>query len=328
MTQARLLWLPDVLRDAGCTVIEHDGWKTRSRPSGDFDPKGIMLHHDASPAGASSTAVHVIINGRTGLPGPLSQLWLDYWGRWHIVAAGRANHAGLGQWGDCPTNAGNAYFLGIESDHTTDEQWTGDQEDYGTRGVVALCDKLGIRGDAATLRKRLCAHKEYAPNRKADPHPMNMANFRATILRGAQPITPQPQEPEEGFVDQVRMSSDTEQVVKAGQWVTLRTQDEADGGPFYAATKGRANFVLTMALTTKSGLTPGKSLMLRAINQIGTTEIKGVHPIEQYSPTDAGPQHFAYTAQGLVAEGQWLRVQLNADEEVTITKAETRVTTW
>lgn len=335
MSQDRLTWLADVLRAAGVPVVEHAGWKSRGRPTGDFHPRGIMLHHDASPAGASSGAVDVILNGRAGLPGPLSQLWLDYAGRWHVVAAGRANHAGIGQWGSCPANAGNAYFLGIETDHTANEQWSAGQSEYGIRGLIALCDKLGIRDNATELRKWLCAHKEYAPTRKVDPDPLNMTTLRATVLRGIQPVTPVDPDPvpdrpdqEDGFVDQIIMTSTTEQTVQGGTWSTLRTQDEADQAPFFAALSGPTKFVLTLAVTTRAGATPGKSVMLRAVNTEGTDTIKHAHPIEQCTATDDGPQHFAYTAQGDVPAGQWLRVQINPDEDLTITRTDTRVTSW
>ena len=82
-----------MLRDAGCKVVEEPGWKTRGRPR-PFAPIGIMLHHDASPAGETSNGADVIVNGRPGLEGPLGNLWLAYDGTWHCCAAGSANHAG------------------------------------------------------------------------------------------------------------------------------------------------------------------------------------------------------------------------------------------
>lgn len=187
------LWLPDVLRDAGCPVVEEDGWRTRGRPGGTWEPMGIILHHDASPAGETSHGVNVILNGRPGLSGPLSQLWLDYDGRWHIVAAGRANHAGLGKWGDIPQDRGNEFMIGIETDHTTNEAWTLAQNRSGIRGLIALSDHLNIRTDATRLRKRLIGHKEWAPDRKIDPDPLNMSALRSVVLAGEN--TTRPNEP-------------------------------------------------------------------------------------------------------------------------------------
>jgi len=178
-------WLADVLRDAGCPVVEEPGWQTRGRPGGSFTPRGIMLHHDASPPGSTSSGPDVIINGRPDLAGPLAQLWLSYTGTWHVCAAGRANHAGGGSWHDIPDDDANSHTIGIETDHTANEDWTGAQFDYGTRGLIALCDRLGIRTDAATLKDWLLAHKEWAPGRKVDPDPLDMDDLRGLILTGA-----------------------------------------------------------------------------------------------------------------------------------------------
>jgi hypothetical protein len=172
-----LTWLADVLRAAGCTVVEEGDWKHRGR-DGSFDPKAIMMHHDASPAGETSNGVDVIINGRPGLEGPLSQLWLDFDGRWHVVAAGRANHAGEGgPWGVIAHDQGNRDSIGIETDHTTDEKWSDPQRSEGLRGVHALCEHMGI-DTAAEIDRAVTAHKEYAAGRKIDPDPMDMDNAR------------------------------------------------------------------------------------------------------------------------------------------------------
>jgi len=175
-----LTWLADVLREAGCTVIEEDGWKTRGR-DGAFAPKAIMLHHDASPKGETSNGVDVIRDGRPGLAGPLSQLWLSYDGVWHVVAAGRANHAGEGgPWGVISTDDGNGDAIGIETDHTTDEKWTDPQRSEGLRGVHALAQKLGIT-TREEIDRAITAHKEYAAGRKIDPDPMDMNAARAKL---------------------------------------------------------------------------------------------------------------------------------------------------
>jgi N-acetylmuramoyl-L-alanine amidase len=172
-----LTWLAEVLRTAGCTVVEEDGWKTRGR-DGSFSPKAIMLHHDASPPGETSNGVDVIRDGRPGLDGPLSQLWLAYDGTWHVVAAGRANHAGEGgPWGVIAHDQGNRDAIGIETDHTTDEKWTDGQRSEALRGVHALCKHLAIT-TRDEIDRAVTAHKEYAPTRKGDPDPMNMDNAR------------------------------------------------------------------------------------------------------------------------------------------------------
>jgi len=74
---------------------------------------------------------------------------------------GRANHAGEGQWHDCPRDEGNTYFIGIETDHTVDELWTAGQRSAALAGVAALCDRLGIRtrdglADYDTIKSEEC----------------------------------------------------------------------------------------------------------------------------------------------------------------------------
>ena len=190
-----LTWLADVLRTAGCTVVEEDGWKTRGR-DGSFSPKAIMLHHDASPAGETSNGVDVIRDGRPDLEGPLSQLWLAYDGTWHVVAAGRANHAGEGgPWGVIAHDQGNRDAIGIETDHTTDEKWTDGQRSEALRGVHALCKHLAIT-TRDEIDRAITAHKEYAPDRKIDPDPMDMdrardqlANYSGGGLLGMSTVT-------------------------------------------------------------------------------------------------------------------------------------------
>jgi len=229
------LWLPEVLRGAGCVVVEEDGWRTRGRSGGTWEPMGITLHHDASPLGETSHGVNVIVNGRPGLGGPLSQLWLDYDGRWHVVAAGRANHAGEGKWADIPENRGNEYLIGIETDHTTNEEWTLAQNRSGIRGLIALSDYLNIRTDAKRLHDRLFAHKEWAPDRKIDPDPLSMPALRAVVLSGVN--TTRPNEPggegdtnQEGLFGMTDLKAfsyaEPQIIVGDGTFRTLRADDD------------------------------------------------------------------------------------------------------
>lgn len=319
-----LTWLADVLREAGCKVIEEDGWKTRGRPSGAFDPKAVMLHHDASPAGETSNGVDVIRDGRPGLEGPLAQLWLAYDGTWHVVAAGRANHAGEGgPWGVVSQDDGNADCIGIETDHTTDELWTGGQRSEGLKGVAALCVRLGIT-TREEIDRAVLAHKEYT-SRKVDPDPLNMTTARANLLRY---IEGGPDD-QEGFVQYTARASDTEQTFTPGEWLNIRMADPSDDVPSqFGIAAGPAHFVLDVVLTVERG-TPGRSLMIRAVNTKGDADnVVAAHPIEQYAATDEGSQHFAYRAQGFVGDGQWLRAQLTTDVELSVVRSETRVTLW
>lgn len=117
----------------------------------------IFWHHDASPANQDS-------------PGALE--WMKYmeiapagaiWvcsgcnkkhasGTWHLIAAGLSNHAGTGgndpkrggnTWG-VPVDGMNAVALGIETDHTYNESWSGKKKQAQLNSLR--------RGTAAIMR--------------------------------------------------------------------------------------------------------------------------------------------------------------------------------
>jgi N-acetyl-anhydromuramyl-L-alanine amidase AmpD len=132
----------------------------------------------------------IVTNGRPDLPGPLSQLCLGRDGTFFVVAAGRANHAGVGNWQGVTT--GNSNFIGIEAENTglmdgpNADPWPDVQLDAYRRGVAAILEK--IRTNAIMC----CGHKEYAlpVGRKRDPT-FDMEDFRmrvAAIMAGAAPL--------------------------------------------------------------------------------------------------------------------------------------------
>ncbi|MET0767362.1 MAG: N-acetylmuramoyl-L-alanine amidase [Aeromicrobium sp.] len=171
----RLEWLPDVIRGAGGIVHEEGDWYSRGSDS--FNPRAVMLHHDASAPGSSPSGPSIMINGTSSVPGPLCQLWFDYFGEWHVIAGGRANHAGSGDgWGVVRAGHGNEDSIGIEIDHTTGEAWTSGQASGGGRVLRALLDRLG-----AEAHNALTAHKEYAAGRKVDPDPLDMDWLRGVV---------------------------------------------------------------------------------------------------------------------------------------------------
>lgn len=191
-----LTWLPEVLEDAGLKVAEHAGWRTRGR--GDVGKiRGIICHHTAgaSPAHGVMPSLNTIVNGRAAtattkaLSGPLAQLGLARDGTWIVVAAGRANHAGEGNWHG--VTSGNSNMIGIEAENTglpNDSPWPDVQMDAYRRGVAAILKKIGA--DAGMC----CGHKEYAlpPKRKSDPD-FDMEAFRdevAQIMTGAATVRP------------------------------------------------------------------------------------------------------------------------------------------
>lgn len=170
-----LSWLPEILEDAGLKVAEQPGWLTRGR--GDVGTiRGVVCHHTAGPATGNMPSLGIVTNGRPGLPGPLSQLCLGRDGAYFVVAAGRANHAGAGNWKGVTT--GNSNFIGIEAENRgrTGDAWPEVQMDAYRRGVAAILTKIGVGADMC------CGHKEYAEPDGRKPDPLfDMDEFRADV---------------------------------------------------------------------------------------------------------------------------------------------------
>jgi N-acetyl-anhydromuramyl-L-alanine amidase AmpD len=183
-----LTWLPQVLLDAGLKVAKVDGWEDRGRAEMGT-VKGVICHHTAGPKNGNMPSLNTLINGRPDLPGPLAQLGLGRDGTYYIVAAGRCNHAGAGNWQGITT--GNSNFIGFEAENTgftsgpNAEPWPAVQMDAYRRGVAAILEKIGANAI-------MCAgHKEYAlpPGRKDDPT-FDMNDFRqqvSAIMAGTAP---------------------------------------------------------------------------------------------------------------------------------------------
>jgi hypothetical protein len=184
-----LTWLPTVLSDAGLKVAEQPGWQTRGR--GDMrNVRGVICHHTAGSKRGNMPSLGIVTNGRPDLPGPLSQLCLGRDGTFFIVAAGRANHAGRGNWQG--VTSGNTSFIGIEAENTGQttgpnaDSWPAVQLDAYRRGVAAILKKIGANAIMC------CGHKEYALpiGRKSDPT-FDMDDFRnqvAAIMAGTAPL--------------------------------------------------------------------------------------------------------------------------------------------
>lgn len=162
------------LRDWGLTVHETAGWRTRG--SSDFAPQGHVIHHDVIPdqPGRQDHVPGIIIGGRSDLPGPLANFWLEVDGDVHLVAAGKANHAGVGGWRGLTENR---QVWGTEANNmgTPATPWPDVQLEAWYRLCAATCEFSGFSP------VMVCGHKEWAPTRKTDPHSINMAGFRTRV---------------------------------------------------------------------------------------------------------------------------------------------------
>lgn len=171
--------LADILRRAGLTVVEVDGWKTRGHGVM-ASAKGILIHHTAGPATGNFPSLNVVTYGRSDLPGPLSQLGLARDGTWYVIAAGKAYHAGSTI---DDSVFGNSNAIGIEAEGTGipatnigHAYWPDVQYNSYIKGVKALQAAYGIP------KSRVLGHKEAAVplGRKPDPN-FSMDEFRAAL---------------------------------------------------------------------------------------------------------------------------------------------------
>lgn len=181
-----LTWLPLVLEDAGLKVALVDGWASRGRGAMGT-VVGAMCHHTAGPSKGNMPSLRTLIEGRSDLSGPLAQLGLGRDGTFYVIAAGRCNHAGAGEWRGVVT--GNSSFIGIEAENagTSIDSWPDVQMNCYRRGVAAILQHIG-RGP------EFCAgHKEYAlpKGRKDDPR-FDMNAFRADVAAIMNGTTPAP----------------------------------------------------------------------------------------------------------------------------------------
>lgn len=171
--------LADVLSAAGVNVNARPGWEKAGRPN--FTPVGIMLHHTAGPKNGDAPTLNVCVNGRPDLPGPLCHIVLARSGIAHVIAGGRANHAGDGAQqvldrvkkddpviGNAVTNkyadvkglSGNGYFYGIEVENTgVGEAYSDAQVNALAKICAAICQWKGWSSNRVIHHRQWTARK-------------------------------------------------------------------------------------------------------------------------------------------------------------------------
>jgi hypothetical protein len=182
----RLLDLPKVLRDAGCTVVEYSGWKERG--SDTFDPIGVTWHATAgsrksTPAGEAKT---IAVTGSETAPAPISQLMITREGVVYVLASGRCNHNKVG-WAGPNEGLGNRQLLGIECmNDNAGEPWPAAQLEALRLATAAMF--VAYRW----APKRLAAHYEHQPyagrpagetSTKSDPFGVVMTDERPRVAK-------------------------------------------------------------------------------------------------------------------------------------------------
>lgn len=174
------LTLAQRLRAAGLAIKEVAGWQQRGNRSGsNFNPRGMVIHHTAGapPRLGVAPSLRICTFGRSDLPGPLCNIYMDYNGVVYVIAAGAANHAGRPDGGSYKGMTGNSTAWGFEIEHPGTYPLEPERVELAARAVAAVID--------GTCDETMCPfHKEWAPGRKIDlataPSP---SDFRAKIAR-------------------------------------------------------------------------------------------------------------------------------------------------
>ena len=212
--------LAAVLRAAGLTVVEYDGWQTRARSSGGYQsgrPVGVWWHHTASSTTPDSDAYWEC---HSSPDRPISNLLTCRDGSVWVLAAGATNTNGKGGpvtlpgGVTVPQDSANSWVIGNEcANNGVGEPWPPAQIDAAFAVQLACAAAYGFRPDD------LCTHQVWAPTRKIDPATAaavqggwqpasvtssgtwNLADIRAEALRRAgtppAPRPPQPPQPVE-----------------------------------------------------------------------------------------------------------------------------------
>lgn len=171
--------LPQKFRKADLEVRVVKGWKGRHASTTFFDPQGVLWHHTASSDQAGNNpALGICTNGRSDLPGPLCQILVGRNGVLWMVAAGRANHAGIGgPKHRIPEDSGNAYLIGFECENNgIGEKWSRKQL-KALRIMFAVTLKFL---DAEPYM--LFGHKDWT-SRKIDPANVNIDAMRKRVKK-------------------------------------------------------------------------------------------------------------------------------------------------
>lgn len=180
-----------ILKAEGLAVKEYRDWRTHRRPreTGAFGPiNGVMIHHTVT--GPKTDVVALCYNGHSALPGPLCHGVITKDGTVHLVSAGRANHAGLGD-GDVlqavisekatlpkanqANTDGNARFYGFECENLGNgkDPWPAKQYMAIVKAATAIERHYGWTNSTI-------GHLEWQPG-KVDPRGFTMAKLRADI---------------------------------------------------------------------------------------------------------------------------------------------------
>lgn len=202
---SRDLGLADRLRAFGVPVDEYPGWQARGDSTlSQAAPFAAVTHHTAGGASGIAPSLGILVNGRSGIPGPLCNVFQDRRpdGNDHavVIAAGKSNNAGSGGWRGL---SGNSRTRGLEIEHPGLSALPEARLNRAAQIQAAV-----LWGSPAADAIWCCQHWEWAPQRKIDvsTDPIRGGKldgdaFRARVAgwlawkAGAHPIPPAPPAP-------------------------------------------------------------------------------------------------------------------------------------
>lgn len=318
MTYIWLDWLASALRAEGCTVVEESGWKSRGRPSstGSFNPYGVLWHHTGTTASYSNPfpTKSVLINGRSDLPGPLCQVGIGYDGVCHIIAAGRANHAGTcNGFGPFSYDDGNWQMVGFEIDYNGTQPMSPEQKDAAARASVAVLKKFGRN------ENYVATHKETSTTGKWDPGGVSGDQARSMTKKQFQADSQPPEDPD--MNDFIQASSPEPVNVPDGEWVKINWPNVQAGENFlppgWAQLKiGKRRFVITLSaqVTPKNADTDViRTRFVELEDNNGDWDpgkVTETYLATEHKVTEGGT-YLTDTRVQLVPEGRRLRAEIN-----------------
>ena len=166
-------------RKSGLPVVEVDGWRTRGHGHM-IAVNSLICHHTATSKAAAGNypSLAIVRDGRSDLPGPLSQLGLGRDGTVYVIAAGVSYHAGATFF----PRQDNWHAIGIEAEHDGVSPWPPVQHAAYVRLVAALAEHYEVP------LSNVQGHKEIATplGRKVDPN-FDMTAFRARVKAVSDP---------------------------------------------------------------------------------------------------------------------------------------------
>lgn len=161
--------LADVLRRAGVTVVELDGWQDRARSSGGYDggPLATFWHHTASAGDGAADAEYCTFGSDDA---PVCNVVVGRDGVVYVCAAGATNTNGKGgphtlpSGVTIPQDGANARVIGMElSSDGVGMTYPAAQMAAAFAVSTACAAAYGLAADDVVT------HQVWAPSRKIDP---------------------------------------------------------------------------------------------------------------------------------------------------------------